>query len=66
LEQPDQVIKGLKKGLKCNANAVVCLGETAFKYKDYVRSFRKKFKRRCLKCLKSFEYEIDLKLKNLK
>ena len=41
---PDQVIEGLKKGLECDADAVVCLGEAAFKYKEYVRSFEKSLK----------------------
>ncbi len=30
----DQVLEGLKKGLKCDTNAVVCFGEAAFKYKE--------------------------------
>jgi UDP-N-acetylmuramate--alanine ligase len=34
----DQVIEGLKMGLKCNSQAVVCLGEAAFKYKEPIMS----------------------------
>ena len=41
---PDQVIEGLKKGLECDVDAIVCLGEAAFKYKEYVRSFEKSLK----------------------
>jgi UDP-N-acetylmuramate--alanine ligase len=33
----DQVIEGLKKGLECNADAIVCIGEAAVKYKDQIR-----------------------------
>lgn len=36
----NQVIEGLKKGLKCNACAVVCLGEAAFKYKETIMSLK--------------------------
>ncbi len=36
----DQVIEGLKKGLKCDARAVVCLGEAAFKYKKAIVSLK--------------------------
>jgi UDP-N-acetylmuramate--alanine ligase len=31
-----QVLEGLKKGLECDVDAVVCLGEAAFKYKDEI------------------------------
>jgi len=34
----DQVIEGLKRGLKCDSRAVVCLGEAAFKYKESIMS----------------------------
>jgi UDP-N-acetylmuramate--alanine ligase len=33
----EQVIEGLKKGLKCDANAVVCIGEAAVKYKENIK-----------------------------
>ncbi len=33
----DQVVEGLKKGLECNADAVVCIGEAAVKYKDDIK-----------------------------
>jgi len=32
----DQVIEGLKIGLKCDSQAVVCLGEASFKYKESI------------------------------
>ncbi len=31
-----QVLEGLKKGLECDVDAVVCLGEAAFKYKKEI------------------------------
>ena len=37
---PDQVIEGLKKGLECDTDAVICLGEAAFKYKEYILKLR--------------------------
>ncbi len=33
----EQVIEGLKKGLECNSNAIVCIGEAAVKFKDKIR-----------------------------
>lgn len=37
---PEQVIEGLKKGLECDTDAVICLGEAAFKYKEYILKLR--------------------------
>lgn len=34
----DQVLEGLKKGLECDVDAVICLGEAAFKYKRNIQS----------------------------
>ena len=36
----DQVIAGIKKGLKCKTDALVCLGEAAFKYKENILQLR--------------------------
>jgi len=36
---PEQVIEGLKKGLKCNADALLCIGEAAIKYKHNIKRF---------------------------
>jgi len=36
----DQVLEGLKKGLKCKTEALVCLGEAAFKYKENILKLR--------------------------
>jgi len=36
----EQVLEGLKKGLECDANAIVCLGEAAFKYKENILKWR--------------------------
>jgi UDP-N-acetylmuramate--alanine ligase len=36
---PEQLIEGLKKGLKCNADALLCIGEAAIKYKDNIKQF---------------------------
>lgn len=33
----EQVVEGLKKGLECNADAVVCIGEAAVKFKDDIK-----------------------------
>ncbi|NYB51354.1 MAG: Mur ligase [Methanobacteriaceae archaeon] len=33
----EQVVEGLKKGLECDADAVVCIGEAAVKYKDDIK-----------------------------
>lgn len=33
-----QVLEGLKKGLECDVDAVICLGEAAFKYKEHIKS----------------------------
>lgn len=33
----EQVVEGLKKGLECNADAVVCIGEAAVKYKESIK-----------------------------
>ena len=33
----EQVIEGLKKGLECNSDAVVCIGEAAVKFKDNIK-----------------------------
>ena len=30
----DQVLEGIKTGLKCRSSALICLGEAAFKYKE--------------------------------
>jgi UDP-N-acetylmuramate--alanine ligase len=35
----DQVIEGLKKGLECNVDALICIGEAAVKYKDNIKQF---------------------------
>lgn len=35
----EQVIEGLKKGLKCDADALVCIGEAAVKYKENIKIF---------------------------
>jgi UDP-N-acetylmuramate--alanine ligase len=35
----DQVLEGFKKGLECNADAVVCIGEAAVKYKENIKFF---------------------------
>jgi len=35
----EQVIEGLKKGLKCDADALVCIGEAAVKYKKNIKNF---------------------------
>jgi len=32
-----QVVEGLKKGLECDADAVVCIGEAAVKYKENIK-----------------------------
>ncbi len=34
----EQVVDGLKIGLECDADAVVCIGEAAVKYKDNIKS----------------------------
>jgi UDP-N-acetylmuramate--alanine ligase len=34
----EQVVEGLKRGLKCDVDAVVCIGEAAVKYKDNIKS----------------------------
>jgi UDP-N-acetylmuramate--alanine ligase len=36
----DQVLEGIKKGLKCKTDALVCLGEAAFKYKENILQLR--------------------------
>ncbi len=36
----DQVLEGLKKGLECETNALVCLGEAAFKYKENILKWK--------------------------
>ena len=36
----DQVLEGLKKGLECDASALICLGEAAFKYKENILKWR--------------------------
>ncbi|MFA0832754.1 MAG: Mur ligase family protein [Methanobacterium formicicum] len=33
----EQVIEGLRKGLECDADAVVCMGEAAVKYKEDIK-----------------------------
>ena len=33
----EQVVEGLKKGLECDADAVVCIGEAAVKYKENIK-----------------------------
>ncbi|OPX59616.1 MAG: UDP-N-acetylmuramate--L-alanine ligase [Methanobacterium sp. PtaB.Bin024] len=33
----EQVLEGLKKGLECNTDTVVCLGEAAVKFKDNIK-----------------------------
>ncbi len=38
----DQVLEGLKKGLECDTDALVCLGEAAFKYKENILRLREK------------------------
>ena len=35
----EQVIEGLKKGLRCDADALVCIGEAAVKYKENIKIF---------------------------
>lgn len=35
----DQVIEGLKKAFECNADALICIGEAATKYKDNIKRF---------------------------
>ena len=32
----DQVLEGVKKGLECDTQAMICLGEAAFKYKENI------------------------------
>jgi len=32
----DQVLDGIKTGLKCKSSALICLGEAAFKYKKFI------------------------------
>ncbi|HEX7467673.1 MAG TPA: Mur ligase family protein [Methanobacterium sp.] len=36
----DQVLEGLKKGLECKTDALICLGEAAFKYKENILRLR--------------------------
>jgi len=36
---PEQVIEGLKKALECNADALICIGEAAVKYKNNIKQF---------------------------
>ena len=36
---PEHVVEGLKKSIETDADIVVCLGEAAFKSKDYIKSF---------------------------
>jgi UDP-N-acetylmuramate--alanine ligase len=38
----DQVLAGVKIGLKCNSDALVCLGEAAFKYKENILKLKDK------------------------
>ncbi|MGB7969891.1 MAG: Mur ligase family protein [Methanobacterium sp.] len=38
----DQVLAGVKTGLKCNTDALVCLGEAAFKYKENILKLKDK------------------------
>jgi UDP-N-acetylmuramate--alanine ligase len=38
----DQVLAGVKIGLKCNTDALVCLGEAAFKYKESILKLKDK------------------------
>ncbi len=38
----DQVRSGVKIGLKCNTDALVCLGEAAFKYKESILKLKDK------------------------
>ena len=34
----EQVVEGFKKGLECDADAVVCIGEAAVKYKETIKN----------------------------
>ena len=36
----DQVLEGVKKGLECDAQALICLGEAAFKYKENILKWK--------------------------
>lgn len=38
----NQVIEGVKIGLNCNTNALICLGEAAYKYKEDIIKYIKK------------------------
>jgi len=35
----EQVVRGLEKGLECDADALVCIGEAAVKYKEKIKIF---------------------------
>jgi UDP-N-acetylmuramate--alanine ligase len=39
---PDQVLAGVKLGLECKTDALVCLGEAAFKYKENILKLKDK------------------------
>jgi UDP-N-acetylmuramate--alanine ligase len=40
---PDQVLAGVKLGLECKTDALVCLGEAAFKYKENILKLKDKW-----------------------